>query len=61
VVRKPEPGANEELAPNPVDFPTIVCSLPCRQLWEGLKGALGLRQRCYAESVTLSLVNDVTG
>lgn len=47
-MRKPEPGANDELAPNPVDFPTIVCSLPSSPPGEGPRGALGLRQSRYA-------------
>lgn len=38
-VRKLEPGANEDLALNTVDFPTIVCSLPGCQPWESPRGA----------------------
>lgn len=61
VVRKPEPGANEELAPNPVKFPTIVCSRPASPAGWRVSGEPRASGRGVMQSLVTSLENDVTG
>lgn len=56
-MRKPESGADGALAPDPVHFPTIVCSLPSPGL-RTVPGEPGLKAVVLCSLVT-SLVNDV--
>lgn len=58
VVRKPEPGASDGLAPNTVDF-SHHCVLPSRLPALGAFGEARLKAKVVF--VTLSLGNDVAG